>query len=93
MLVLRANLDGEPVAGILIFTHGKSATYQVAWTNEAGREHRAHHLLLWHTILELKERDITWLDAGGINPEHAEGVTRFKRGLGGDEFELIGFYV
>lgn len=91
-MILRAIEDETPVAGILVFLHGKSATYQVGWSSDQGRKTRAHHLLLWHAMLLLKARGIEWFDLGGINPEDAEGVTRFKAGLGGQDYVTVGLY-
>jgi hypothetical protein len=92
-LILTACKDnGPPVAMMYFRIHGRSATYQIGWSNEEGRANRAHNLLLWHAIVMLKSRGIDWLDLGGINPEQAEGVTRFKKGIGGDVFETLGIY-
>ena len=91
LLVTAAEKD-EAVAGILVFRHGNCATYQVGWTSPAGRDARAHQLLLWEACRILKGEGVTWVDLGGIHPEQAAGVTRFKRGLGGDEFQLAGIY-
>lgn len=90
ILVLRALKDGEPVAGLLMLGHGAAATYQVGWTGEEGRRTRAHNLLLWRAVLELKAQGRHWLDLGGLLPDQAPGVTAFKRGLGGREVELVG---
>ncbi|WP_120495262.1 GNAT family N-acetyltransferase [Kiloniella sp. EL199] len=91
-LLMRALLDGEAVGAILLFLHEGSATYLVGWNSQEGRDARAHNYLLWHALLELKKRDIKWLDLGGINPDDAKGVTFFKKGLGGTPFTLIGSY-
>lgn len=91
-MILRT-FDGKtPVAGILVFLHGVAATYQVGWSSDTGRKARAHHLLLWHAMTRLKSRGIDWFDLGGINPEDAEGVTRFKAGLGGKDYVTVGLY-
>jgi hypothetical protein len=91
VLVMRALDGGEPVAGMLFLGHGRAATYQVGWSGPRGRETNAHHLLLWRAMLELKSRGRTRLDLGGLTPK-AEGVNRFKRGLGGEEVELAGVW-
>lgn len=92
VFALFAAKGDETVAGILVFRHGTSATYQVGWTSEAGRALSAHQFLLWHGITQLKSEGCSWFDLGGIHPEDAEGVTRFKRGLGGVPFQLVGIY-
>ena len=92
VLVMRALHDGAPIAGILLLCHGASATYFVGWTSDEGRRRRAHNLLLWRGALALRERGITWLDLGGINPA-APGVARFKLGMGGEFVTLAGTYI
>ncbi len=92
VMILTANRSHRPIAGILIFGHGQSATYQIGWTDDEGRDARAHQLLLWNAIAKLKDEGRVWLDLGGINPEQAPGVTQFKRGLNGEEFQLAGVY-
>ncbi len=86
-------MDGEtPVAAVLVFLHGVSATYQVGWTSDEGRKTRAHQLLLWHAMMRLKSRGIDWFDLGGVNPDEADGVTQFKAGLGGQDYTTVGLY-
>lgn len=92
MLIGAALLEGEPIAAILIFNHGASATYQIGYTSEVGREKCAHHLLLWTAMEQLKERNINDFDLGGVNDESAKGVKTFKEGLGGQLYETLGLY-
>jgi hypothetical protein len=92
MLILNAQQGDTTVAAVLIFRHGQVATYQAGWTTEYGRQTRAHHLLLWRAIETLKTAGAATLDLGGIHPRMAEGVTRFKEGLGGEPMTLIGLY-
>lgn len=91
-LLLRATRDNNIIAAILVFKHGKSATYQIGWSGDLGRKTNAHYRLLWSAIETLKQDGVDWFDLGGINLEHAEGVTKFKQGLGGEDFQLIGLY-
>lgn len=91
-LVLLARQGEEPVAGIFVLRHGASATYQIGWTGAEGRRLQATYLLLWRAMETLAGEGVRHFDLGGINPDHAAGVTEFKRGFGGDEYELIGTY-
>jgi len=91
-LVLIANRGGERFAGILVIRHGDTATYLIGWTAAEGRRLGATHFLLWQAMDALAGDGVRRFDLGGINPEAAPGLTLFKRGLGGREYELIGTY-
>lgn len=92
-LLLKMVKDHKDIAGILIFIHGASATYQIGWTGKSGRKSYAHNLLLWQAALQLKARGVHYFDLGGINVDTAEGVARFKRGMGGQDYSLLGTFV
>ncbi|HYD70524.1 GNAT family N-acetyltransferase, partial [Azospirillum sp.] len=92
-VLLAAALDGTtPVAAALLLGHGHAATYQIGWSNEAGRKAGAMRLVLWRAIGTLRERGFTALDLGGINPDTAPGVTEFKLNTGGAVYESAGLY-
>lgn len=92
-MIGRAMLAENCVAAILIFIHGSSATYQIGWTSAEGKKTAAHNLLLWQAVLNLKSRNIKDFDLGGINEHSAQGVKKFKEGLGGDNVTLCGRYI
>ena len=83
MLILRAMHEGRAVAGIMIFCHGRGATYQVGWNTQEGRKTGAHNVLLWQAMLHLKTHGIQQFDLGGINDTKSQNLTTFKSGLGG----------
>lgn len=90
-LLCVAVLKGNILHSITAFSiHGNSATYQTGWTSTEGRSSHANYLALHHAAIHLKEHSIKNLDLGGINETHAEGVTRFKKRMGGTVIELIG---
>lgn len=65
------------VPGVVTYLHGASA-------NEA-RSIMAPYALHWHIALEAKQRGFGWYDLWGIDEKKWPGLTRFKRGFGGDE--------
>ncbi len=92
VLHLGAEAGGELRAGIVLVRHGAAATYYAGWTSPEGRRDKAHNLLLWRGLLALKQDGTRWLDLGGVSPT-APGVARFKLGLGGELFTLVGTYL
>jgi len=80
--------ETEPVAAILLLSHGNAATYLIGWSGPLGRRLQAHTVLLWRGVETLKSIGIGWFDLGGLHPIAAPGVTAFKRGLGGEELVL-----
>ncbi|WP_431859836.1 lipid II:glycine glycyltransferase FemX [Azospirillum sp.] len=92
-VLLAAALDGTaPVAAALLLGHGTTATYQIGWSNEAGKKTGAMRLVLWRALGHLRERGFRWLDLGGVNPDTAPGVTEFKLGTGGEATESVGLF-
>jgi hypothetical protein len=92
ILTMRADIGRDRVAGMMFLIHGESATYQVGWTSEEGREQNAHHLILWHAIEELQSRGVRVLDLGGVNTIRSAGVARFKISTGGRVVTYAGSY-
>lgn len=92
LLLGRALKDGKAIAAILIFCHGRGATYQIGWNSQAGRDLGAHYILLWNALAQLKQRGVVTFDLGGVNDKDAKGVKTFKEGLGGTELRLLGIY-
>ena len=93
VLTLRADHQGERVAAMMFLLHGTAATYQVGWSNDAGRQHNAHNLLLWQAIEALQQRGVRLLDLGGVNTQRSAGIARFKLGTGGRVLTLAGTYL
>lgn len=93
LLTGTALLDGVPIAAILTFIHGSSATYQIGYTTSRGREVCAHHLLLWRACSALREKKVYDFDLGGVNDADAKGVKAFKEAMGGQMVETIGLFI
>jgi len=83
MLTVRCDIGRDPVAAMMFLLHGRSATYHVGWSNDEGRQHNAHNLLLWRALGMLREQGIDRLDLGGVNTQRGASLARFKLGTGG----------
>lgn len=92
MIIGKAIKDGQDIAAVMFLKHGQSATYQVGWSSEEGRNNCAHHLLLWQGRSMLQRYGVKELDLGGINEETAQGIKKFKEGTGAKISKLIGHY-
>ena len=91
IIVARAMLNGEPVSGMLLVRFGLFAEYFIGWNGDNGRKHNAGNLLLWHGMLEMKQRGCAWFDLGGY--ETGEGFGHFKAGVRGEVYQLAGEWV
>jgi hypothetical protein len=77
-----ADLDGSPVAAMLMLRHGRRATYHLGWSGPEGRAVSAHHLLLTHAAGWLADRGVTTLDLGTVDSSGNPGLAAFKTGSG-----------
>lgn len=85
---LIAEVDGEPVAAVILFAFGGSAWYLYGMSREAHREKMPNVLLQWEAMRWAKARGCREYDLWGAPDVFNEtdsmwGVYRFKEGLGG----------
>lgn len=95
--VFIAEYNGEPLAAILVSYFGQVATYLHGASGNEHRELMPTYALQWAAICEAKKRNCRIYDFWGIAPEGAKnhswaGVTRFKKGFGGEEISFGGAY-
>ncbi|HEX5448333.1 MAG TPA: peptidoglycan bridge formation glycyltransferase FemA/FemB family protein, partial [Candidatus Saccharimonadales bacterium] len=97
MMRLELALDGQkPIASAVIHSYGSSSSYTYAASLPEARSKGASDLLLWHCILESKDRGAKSLDLFGIAPEDAgprhpwAGISAFKKKFGGQVIERTG---
>ena len=90
--IVMGYIDAKPITGCLTLVQGNRALYASAATVAKGRELSAAYSMLARLRSMLRERKISQLDFGGINPksEKARGVDHFKRGFGGREIRFLG---
>ena len=91
--VLRAVLRGTWIAAMLIFRHGTTSTALVAWTGAEGRKVNANNAIIWQAIAAAKASGSRWFDVGDVDDKGPPGLARWKRGLGGQEYELAGEFI
>jgi peptidoglycan pentaglycine glycine transferase (the first glycine) len=92
-----AEHDGRVLAANLMIYFGGTATYLHGASSRERREVMAPHLLHWTAMLDAKGWGYTDYDFWGVAPEGAEdhpwaGITRFKRGFGGNYVGYPGTY-
>lgn len=90
-----AELNGSVLVANIMIVFGDTVSYVHGASGNAARNVMAPHLLQWQQIVDAKSRDSLWYDFGGIVPETAgthpwSGISRFKRGFGGEERRFIG---
>lgn len=96
MLVpLIAEVDGEPVAGLMLFIFGERAWYIYGMSRDLHREKMPNYLLQWEAIRVAKVAGCKIYDLWGAPDEFNErdpmwGVYRFKQGLAAYEVRHIG---
>ncbi len=87
-LLLLAEVEGEAVAGLLLFLFGPTAWYMYGASADRHRERMPNYLLQWEAIRRARALGCTLYDLWGAPDTLAEadpmwGVMRFKLGLGG----------
>lgn len=90
--ILIATKDGEDLAGIVIGTSGKVATYLFGATADAGRRLRAGFFLTWEGINLSRSRGLDWYDLGGVDFDANPAVARFKDRMNGTPIDAAGPY-
>ena len=101
-----AEHDGKVLAGILLIRFGDTVTYLHGASSRDRRELMAPHLLHWEAIKEAKSWGVKRYDFWGVapmesrdgklkmkDPKHPwSGITRFKKGFGGEYIEYPGAF-
>ena len=88
VLVFQMIHDDQVVAGMSVVRFGACAEYHVGWFGPEGRRLNAGNFLMWQVIKELRQRNVTQFDIGGLRP--GDGYTQFKRTMRPNEFRLAG---
>ena len=84
-LFLAVSEEGEVVASTVFGYFGNVATSLHSAFDYEKRKLRATSLIRYEAILKAKEEGCDKFDAWGIDEEEMPGVTKFKKGFGGEE--------
>ncbi len=95
--MLLAEVEGEVVAGLILFIFGSTAWYMYGASTGRQREAMPNHLLQWAAINRARERGCTGYDMWGAPDVFDEsdrlwGVYRFKTGFGGQVRQGLGAF-
>ncbi len=90
-----AEVEGQPVAALLLYRFGLSAWYLYGMSTPLHREKMPNHLLQWEAIRWAKAQGCTRYDLWGApdTPNSEDplwGVYRFKRGFGAQVVRTLG---
>lgn len=77
-------------SGIVIYCHGKNATYLMSYNTDLGRKNFSNQFLLWESIKYLKNKNYNYLDLGGIDCDNNLNVAKFKLAFNGEFYKLVG---
>ena len=102
--LLVAEFEREPLAAIIVFTHGKRAWYFYGASSDQHRHLMPTYLLQWEAMRWARDHGCTEYDLWGVPDEDEEiledqfpnrkdglwSVYRFKRGFGGELRRALG---
>ena len=93
--LLLAEVEGEAVAGLILFTFGPTAWYMYGASSLRHRKTMPNNLLQWEAIRKAKAIGCKLYDLWGAPKQLDEsdpmwGVVRFKLGLGGQVAQGVG---
>ncbi len=80
------------LAGNLMAYFGDTATYVHGASSSQQRSLMAPYALHWHLIKNACDAGYLWYDWHGIDEKKWPGVTRFKKGFGGEEIDYSGTF-
>jgi len=94
---LIAEVEGDPIAAVVIFTFAKRAYYLHGMSRAVHRNKMPTYLLQWEAMKYAKAAGCTTYDLWGAPEIFDEsdsmwGVFRFKQGLGGEVLRTVGAY-
>jgi len=94
VLLFTAAYGDEVLAQAFVIFYGREAAYHYGASTDAGRKYPGAYLAQWEAIREAKKRGLSVYNFWGVSPEgetghRFEGLSKFKRGFGGNDFEYL----
>ena len=80
----------QSVGYIMVINNKMTSTYLLGVNNDLGRKYNVNSFLLWNTIVFAKSNGLNYFDSGGMNADTPIGIFKFKEGLNGLKYTLIG---
>ena len=87
-----AKYQNKIIAGNIVAFFGDTVTYVHGASSNEYRNLMATYALQWQSIREAKARGCRYYDFFGIDESKWPGVTRFKKGYGGEEVDYPGTF-
>jgi lipid II:glycine glycyltransferase (peptidoglycan interpeptide bridge formation enzyme) len=87
-----ASFENKIIVANLVIFFGKTATYLYGGSDKEYQKTMATSLIQWQAIKDAKEQGYEYYDFYGISDIKSKwsGITRFKRGFGGEEKKYVG---
>ncbi len=95
--IYMAEFEGHPLAANMVYDFGDTSTYVHGASSNENRNLMAPHLLQWRQIQDAKQSGFKYYDFWGVAPNDDAkhrwaGITRFKKGFGGQGINYLGVY-
>lgn len=84
--------DCREAGGVLNIVFGDTCYGFLGWSIPEARKMGANHFAVWETLKFAKEYGARWFDFGGIDEKRYPGITSYKRGVRGQEHDLVGAF-
>ena len=82
--------DRKILSGIFIAVSADTATYLVSYSSVTSRNENLNYHLIWFIINFLKIKDFKYFDTGGLDFINNYNVAKFKKSIGGNNYENAG---
>lgn len=87
-----ARYSNKILAINMILLFGETAHFLYGGSSDELKNLMAPHLAHWQAIKEAKKRGFKFYNFGAVDSERFEGISRFKRGFGGELLEYFDSY-